>query len=159
MNFDEIFRELDNNEKCLITNTMVEMEHCTPINEIDIIYGIRYGLLDKDFSETDLISQASEKFIVQYDIQDSTFSVENTYKSMIKRNSRNSKLYPIIKELLEINEDIITTCYFSHLNATELFLSLSPRNQSAILYLMKNLDTDFSITFISGNTGVQEQSF
>ena len=78
---------------------------------------------------------------------------------MIDRNSRNSKLYPIILNFLEINADIIATCYFSNLNATELFSSFSSRNQSAILYLMQNLDTDFSIKLLSGNIGIQEQSF
>lgn len=73
--------------------------------------------------------------------------------------SRISKLYPIILNFLEIDEDIITTCYFSNLDSVELFSSLSPRNQSAILYLMQNLDTNFSFKTTSGNIGIQEQGF
>ena len=75
MNFDKIFNQLNGNEKCLITNTMVEMEHCTSINNIDIIHGIRYGLLQKGISETDLISQVTKEFIKKYKIKDSTFTV------------------------------------------------------------------------------------
>ncbi len=133
MNFDKIFNQLNDNEKCPITNTMVEMEHCTPINNIDIIHGIRYRLLQKGISETDMISQLTKEFIKKYEIQDNTFTINNTYKSMIKRNSRNSKLYKRVLDYLEIDENIITTCYFSSLCAPELFISLPSRNQLAII--------------------------
>ena len=159
MDFTTIFNQLSNNQKCLITNTMVHMEHCTPICNIDIVHGIKHGRILKGLSEKDMITQLTQLYKEELNISDDNYSVENTYDSMIDRNSRNSKLYPIILNFLEINEDIIATCYFSNLNATELFSSLSSRNQSAILYLMQNLDTDFSIKLLSGNIGIQEQSF
>lgn len=159
MEFTTIFNQLSNNQKCLILNTMIHMEHSTPIRNIDIAYGIRHGRLLKGLSESDMIAQASEIYAKAQGISNGVFSVEDIYHSMIRRNSRNSKLYPIIINLLEINEDIIATCYFSNLNDIELFSSLSSRNQSAILYLMQNLDTDFSIKLTSGNIGIEGETF
>lgn len=159
MEFTTIFNQLSDNQKCLITNTMIHMEHSTPIRNIDIAHGIRYGRLLKGLSESDMIAQASEIYAKAHNIFNGVFSVEDIYHSMIHRNSRNSKLYPIIINLLEINEDIIATCYFSNLDTEELFSTLSLRNQSAVIYLMQNLDTDFSLETISGNIGVQEDYF
>lgn len=159
MDFTTIFNQLSNNQKCLIINTMVHMEHCTPICNINIIHGIKHGRLLKGLSEKDMITQLTKIYKEEFNIFDNNFSVANTYNSMIKRNSRNSNLYPIILDFLEIDEDIITTCYFSSLNATELFSSLSSRNQSAILYIMQNLDSDFSINLTSRNIGIQEEIF
>lgn len=159
MNFTNIFNQLSNNQKCLVINTMVHMEHCTPICNIDIIHGIKHGRLLKGLSEKDMITQLTKFYKEELNIFDDTFSVENTYNSMISRNSRSSNLYPIILKFLEIDENIITTCYFSNLDATELFSSLSSRNQSALLYLMQNLDTDFSIKLTSGNIGIQQEDF
>ncbi|WP_419023684.1 hypothetical protein [Holdemanella sp.] len=155
MDFFTLYNQISNNQKCLITNMMIHMEHNIPPSDIEIIHGIKYGLLNKELSETNMISQISKIYAKKYNIYDSSFSVENTYNSMIKRNSRKSKLYPIVLNFLEINEDIINTCYYSTLNLTELFSSLSARNQSAILYLMKNLDTKFSINSIHDNIGIK----
>ncbi len=156
MKFTTIFNQLSSNQKCLITNTMIHMEHCTPICNINIIHGIKHGRLLKGLSEKDMITQLTKIYKEELNIFDNNFLIENTYNSMIRRNSRNSNLYPIILDFLEIDEDIITTCYFSSLDATELFLSLSSRNQSAILYLMQNLNTDFSIELTSVNIGIEE---
>lgn len=116
----------------------------------------RIWKVTQNLSQKDMITQLSKLYKEELNISDKTYSVENTYDSMIDRNS---KLYPIILNFLEINEDIIATCYFSHLDATDLFLSLSSRNQSAILFLMQNLDTDFSIKLTSGNINVQGECF
>ena len=63
---------------------------------------------------------------------------------MINRNSRGSALYPILLEILEIDEDLITTAYFSNIaDAYTLFSTLLPRDKSAIIYLMSCLNTNY----------------
>lgn len=150
MDFTTIFNQLTGNQQCLIINTMVEMEHCTLINEIDIANGIKHGRIMKGLSEKEMLKQLvpiyfEKKGYKTGNIEDDLKLVESTYKSITTRNTRNSDLYRSILKLLEINEDLITSAYFSNLSATKLFSSLSPRNQSAILYLMKNFETDYSL--------------
>lgn len=195
MDFTTIFNQLTGNQQCLIINTMVEMEHCTPPKKISIANGIRYGMRIKGLTQEEMLTLIIPIYFekIGYDGNDSvsikkdmqsiladmqsilsgeesienhkklskryeevrkkyTISIENDlkyieniYKSMIIRNSRKSKLYPIVLKFLDIDEDLITSAYFSNLSATELFSSLSPRNQSAILYLMKNFETDFNL--------------
>lgn len=196
MDFTTIFNQLTANQQCLIVHTMVEMEHCTPIDEIPIANGIDYGRIMKGISQDEMFRQVlpiyykkkgyeignkarnieSDMKLVENDmksimddvksvgnlkelienhkklrkeymesIEDDLKLIESTYKSIKKRTSINSDLYEIILEFLEIDEDFITTAYFSSLSATDLFSSLSPRNKSAILYLMKNFETDYSL--------------
>lgn len=62
MEFTTIFNQLSNNQKYLITNTLVHMEHCTPICNIDIIHGIKYGIILKDLSEKDMITKLTKLY-------------------------------------------------------------------------------------------------
>ena len=159
MDFISILNQLTANQQCLILNTMIQMEHCTPIKEISIANGIRHGRIIKDLFEKDMLKQLipiyfQKKGYTSIDAENDLELIESVYKSMIDRNSRKSELYPIILKFLDIDEDLIATAYFSNLKPTELFASLSSRNQSAILYLMKHLETDFSFETIH-SSGVE----
>ena len=67
--------------------------------------------------------------------------------------------YKMVLDYLEIDENIIATCHFSNLCAPQLFSSLPSWSLLAIIYLMKNLHTDFSFNSLSDNLGIEETGF
>ena len=151
--FKESFDSLNSNQKCLISNTMVCMEHTTPEKNIEMKYGIRYGLKINDMTQNELLESAEPRYKEIKQITYDDFNIENTYKTMLKYNSKKSPLYKIVLDILEIDENVIKDCYFSQLLSTpeKLFESLTKRDQNAILYLMNNLNSDYSFLFKENN--------
>lgn len=145
--FKKLYNSLNSNQKCLISNTMVYMEHTTPPKNIDMKYGIRYGIIINDLTKNELLNLASPKYKEIKNITYDDFNIENTFKSMLTYNSKKSPLYNIVLDILHIDENVIKNCYFSQLLSSpeKLFDSLTPRDQDAIIYLMNNLDSDYSI--------------
>ncbi len=156
--FKESYDSLNSNQKCLISNTMVYMEHTTPEKNIDMKYGIRYGIIINDMTQNELLNLALPKYKEIKKITYDDFNIENTYKSMLKYNSKKSPLYNIVLDILDIDENVIKNCYFSHLVSSpeKLFESLTPRDQDALIYLMHHLDSDYSIKEID-HVGIEKQ--
>ncbi|MDD3417723.1 MAG: hypothetical protein PHY47_27665 [Lachnospiraceae bacterium] len=156
--FKETYDALNPNQKCLISNTMVCMEHTTPEKFIDMKYGIRYGIIINDMTQNELLNLALPKYKEIKKITYDDFNIENTYKAMLQYNSKKSPLYNIVLDILDIDENIIKNCYFSQLLSSpeKLFESLTPRDQDALIYLINNINSDYSIKEI-GDIGVEEQ--
>lgn len=161
IDFLKVYISLTPNQQCLISNTMVDMEHSVPAKEIDIKYGIHYGRILKEYTVKEMLALATPiyKQSQEQPIIDDNFKLDNIFASMISRNSRGSGLFPILLDLLDINESLIRTCYFSHfLNNIEfLFSTLLPCDKEALMYPMRNLNTDYTISPIS-NIGITKEN-
>lgn len=75
---------------------------------------------------------------------DYDYDITDTFKAMIRDNSRKSDLYQIVLDILNISEATIQDCYFHSLSPDLLFDSLLDRDKSAILYLMNNFNSNYS---------------
>lgn len=153
--FKQLFDSLTTDHKCLISNTMVYMEHTTPEKKIDMKYGIRHGIIINDKTQKELLNLALPKYKAIKNITYNDFNIENTYKAMLKYNSKKSPLYDIVLDILHIDDDIIRECYFSQLSPEKLYESLTKRDQKALLYLMNNLYSSYSSEAVN-NIGIEQ---
>ena len=137
--FKNLYNASSGDKRILLSELMRKMEHNVPLKKIDISNGIKYGrIYNRDLSEKELIENLIEPYKKKTNAAEMDFDqVKSTFRSMINRNSRGSKLYDIVLECLDLTEESVQEIYFNSLSPEELFESLSPKNQEAIIWVLE----------------------
>lgn len=137
--FKNLYNASSGEKRVLLSELMRKMEHNVPLKKIDISNGIKYGrIYNCDLSEKELIENLIEPYKKKMNAAEMDFDqVKSTFRSMINRNSRGSKLYDIVLERLDLTEESVQEIYFNSLSPEELFESLSPKNQEAIIWVLE----------------------
>lgn len=137
--FSDLFSNLKGDDKVRIINLMTRMEHSTPLNEIKIKFGLDYArVYDMELSINELLDKVKNEYKQVRGCDYGELSIIDTYHTMISRNTRN-KLYEILLKHLCIDEAFIQEMYFSTLSERQLFDSLLPKDQKALLWYIENI--------------------
>lgn len=140
--FYQNFKKLSFVEANIVFTTLQYMEHHFNIKDIDIKRGINIARIEQDLSLSELISIIDEEATKKQN-DTKKYSRKDAYKTMLRRNSMGSFLFPIVLEILNIDKKYIIreSEFFQEkfANLEWLYNSLSDDNKNAINYLVYGL--------------------